>query len=196
MQGTYSKYEPSRGASSDFVSAVLGVEYQMNEKLNLQARGGANKVSGAQDSTGFQGGFTVKYQSTEKNFYSIDYSRISSPTGLGFTTLTNTSVSPTTLNPNALVQGGTSGYVQTDSLTLTANFNLSDYDNAGAGYYYTKNDDLNKLESQQLYVWASRDLSDNWLARLSYSHKMSSSNLASADGDVLGVSITYNIINF
>jgi hypothetical protein len=171
LQGSYTQYRPSTGVSSDLVSAVIGAVYKPSEKLDLSMNGGLNQTSGLISATNFQGGMTATYVATERRTYTATYSRSASASGVG-------------------------RIIQSDVLSAGVLYSLNDIDSLGASYSYYKSSDINQFEFQQLSMFGSRDLSADWQARLTYSHKMSTSNISNADGDVLGLSLVYNIANF
>jgi hypothetical protein len=172
LQGSYGHYKPSIGVTSDLISAVIGAMYKPSEKLDLNINGGLNQqTSGTTSATNFQGGLIASYAASERKTYTATYARSTSASGLG-------------------------SYIQSDSISLGAVYNISDFDTMGASYSYYKNSDVNQFEYQQLTIWASRDLSADWLAKLTYNHKMSTSNVSNADGDVIGISLVYNVTNF
>lgn len=171
LQGSYSQYKPSSGVSSDLVSAVIGAMYKPSEKLDLSVNGGLNQTSGLSNETNFQGGMTASYTSSERRTYTASYARSASASGIG-------------------------RIIQSDALSAGVVYTLNDFDSLGATYSYYKSSDVNQFEFQQLSIFGSRDLSADWQARLTYSHKMSTSNISNADGDVLGLSLIYNIASF
>lgn len=171
LQGSYTQYKPSSGVSSDLVSAVIGTIYKPSEKLDLSVNGGLNQTTGSTSATNFQGGMTATYTASERRTYTATYARSASASGIG-------------------------RIIQSDALSAGVLYALNDIDSLGASYSYYKNSDINQFEFQQLSIFGSRDLSADWQARLTYSHKMSTSNISNADGDVLGLSLVYNIANF
>lgn len=171
LQGSYTRYKPSSGVSSDLVSAVIGAMYKPSEKLDLSVNGGLNQTSGLSSDTNFQGGMTASYASSERRTYTASYARSASASGIG-------------------------RIIQSDALSAGVVYTLNDFDSLGATYSYYKSSDVNQFEFQQLSIFGSRDLSADWQARLTYSHKMSASNISNADGDVLGLSLIYNIASF
>jgi hypothetical protein len=114
---------------------------------------------------------TASYASSERRTYTASYARSASASGIG-------------------------RIIQSDALSAGVIYTLNDFDSLGATYSYYKSSDVNQFEFQQLSIFGSRDLSADWQARLTYSHKMSASNISNADGDVLGLSLIYNIASF
>jgi hypothetical protein len=171
LQGSYTQYKPSSGFSSDLASAVIGAVYKPSEKLDLSINGGLNQISGSTSATNFQGGMTAKYAASERTTYTATYARSASASGVG-------------------------RIIQSDALSAGVLYSLNDIDSLGTSYSYYKASDINQFEFQQLSIFGSRDLSADWQARLAYSHKMSTSNISNADGDILGLSLVYNIANF
>lgn len=171
LQGSYSQYKPSGGVTTDLVSAVIGTMYKPSEKLDLSINGGLNHTSGFTSGTNFQGGMTVNYASSERRTYTATYAKAATASGLG-------------------------RIIQSDAFSAGIVYTLNDLDSLGATYSYYKSSDVNQFEFQQLSMFGARDLNADWQARLTYSHKMSASNISNADGDVLGLSLIYNIASF
>lgn len=171
LQGSHTNFKPSVGTSSDLISAVIGAIYKPSEKLDLNINGGLNQSSGLTTATNFQGGLTASYNPNENLRYTASVARSSNGSGLG-------------------------RVIETDSLIFGVTYNRNDFDTLGANYSYNASSDVNSFEFQQFSLFGTRDLSLNWQTRLSYSHKMSTSNNLNADGDVIGLSLIYNISSF
>jgi hypothetical protein len=87
-------------------------------------------------------------------------------------------------------------FQESDRLSLGYNYELSDRSRLGADFSWRKNNSLNDSESKQLSGFYSKDLSEFWQLRLSLQHRNLKSVNRSANGNIAGITLTYNIPEF
>ena len=87
-------------------------------------------------------------------------------------------------------------FQESDRLSLGYNYDLSDKSRLGADFSWRKNNSLNDSETKQLSGFYSRDLTEFWQMRLLLQTRNLKSTNRNANGNVAGITFTYNIPEF
>ena len=87
-------------------------------------------------------------------------------------------------------------FQESDRLSLGYNYDLSDRSRLGADFSWRKNNSLNDSEIKQLSGFYSRDLTEFWQMNLLLQTRNLKSANRSANGNVAGITFTYNIPEF
>lgn len=87
-------------------------------------------------------------------------------------------------------------FQEADRLSLGYNYDLSDKSRLGTDFTWRKNNSLNDSETKQLSGFYSRDLTEFWQMRLSLQTRKIKNTNSSANGNVAGITLTYNIPEF
>ena len=87
-------------------------------------------------------------------------------------------------------------FQESDRLSLGYNYDLSDRSRLGADFSWRKNNSLNDSETKQLSGFYSRDLTEFWQMKLLLQTRNLKSANRSANGNVAGITFTYNIPEF
>ncbi len=173
----YLHYRPeSTLDNTNFFRVDLGADYQLSQALNIGVRGGAYKVAGQQDDTGWEAGIKAKYDYNDRMTYLGELSR-------------------------SLGAGGIGGFQKSDSLKVSWNYTISDNDVMGADYGINKSKEDSQInvvavDYQQLGIFYERRLSNHWQARLTASHKQIESQDVDARANVIGVAVIYDTLSF
>ncbi|CAG0963469.1 hypothetical protein MTYP_00858 [Methylophilaceae bacterium] len=167
-----SELNPDGLGDSRYAGALVGARFNVSEAFGWNIRGGWTSIDGDQTDDGWQGGVGAKYK-TEKTLTNVDLVRQVEPSGVG-------------------------EYVEVDSLTADYSYELSALDNVGVNGYVSKHESRSlDFKYNQIAAFYSRDLTDNWNARLSLAHRQL--KIDSDDkvySNAIGVTLTYNILNF
>jgi hypothetical protein len=149
-------------------SYSVGANVNLNPQLNFNASAGINHQSSAGNGRIANAGFNYL---GEKYSVRGALSRSVSATSIG-------------------------NFQESDRLSLGYNYDLSDRSRLGADFSWRKNNSLNDSETKQLSGFYSEDLTDSWQMRLSLQHRTLKSVNRSANGNIAGITFTYNIPEF
>lgn len=167
-------YEPESDAvveSSDSYTPTVGVNYQFSERFKGSLYAGVNKVSGTGDGPTGQGGVTLQYTG-ERVETSFDASR-------------------------GTVASGDGGFNEVDDVRGVWSYSIDELSRTGfdASWQDSKGQIPNTL--RQYGVWASRELSPFWVARLSFTYKeRQQDGLQDANANIIGMTLTYSHPDF
>ena len=87
-------------------------------------------------------------------------------------------------------------FQESDRMSLGYNYDLSDKSSLSADFSWRKNNSLNDSESKQLSGFYSRDLTEFWQMKLLLQTRNLTSTNRSANGNVAGITFTYNLPEF
>ena len=87
-------------------------------------------------------------------------------------------------------------FQEADRLSLGYSYDLSDKSRLGSDFTWRKNNSLNDSETKQLSGFYSRDLTEFWQMRLLLQARKIKNTNSSANGNVVGITLTYNIPEF
>ena len=87
-------------------------------------------------------------------------------------------------------------FQESDRLSLGYNYDLSGRSRLGADFSWRKNNSLNDSETKQLSGFYSRDLTEFWQMKLLLQTRNLKSANRSANGNIAGITFTYNIPEF
>ena len=170
-----SRYEPKSGtaatASSNNYSPTAGVLLKITERLEGTLRAGASSGSGAESGARGQGGFELHYIG-ERFDTSIDAGR-------------------------STVTSGEGGFVEITALRGAWSYVVDETSRAGidASWQDSKGRAPNTL--RQFGVWASRELSPLWVARLALTYKQRQQDgLPDASANIIGMTLIYSHPDF
>lgn len=158
------------GEPTTQVNSILGIQWDVTERITLGANAGINRISGATSGSGSTGGANIAYL-TDKSKSSLDVSRSSAPSGLG-------------------------GFIESDKVKAAWSYELSDKYRTGLDYVLSKNRSLNDTETRQAGLWISHDISEFWSLKLTAQHKESILSSISAKANVIGFTFQYNYPDF
>ncbi|MFY9328483.1 MAG: hypothetical protein WAO76_10755 [Georgfuchsia sp.] len=175
MRTTVSHYEPSSSAllssSFNFVSVMGGVNWKLSENLDWTGQAGPTRISGQTTDSGWQGSVILHYLGRHHDAL-LDVGRYVSASGEG-------------------------GFVEVDQVKGTWGYAIDELTRAGLEASRRRNRSIIPNTVQMYGVWASRELSPFWHARLSYQYKQRKQDgLDDATANVLGVTLVYSLPNF
>lgn len=147
---------------------LVGVHVDVNPQLNISANAGINHVSTAGN---------ARIANTNFNYLGERYSLRGS---------LERSVSASSIG----------NFQESDRLSLGYNYDLSDRSRLGVDFSWRKNNSLNDSETKQLSGFYSRDLTEFWQMKLLLQTKNLKSANRIANGNVAGITFTYNIPEF
>jgi hypothetical protein len=87
-------------------------------------------------------------------------------------------------------------FQKTDRLTVAYSYELSEKDRFGTDLSWTKNKSDFNSETKQLSGWYSREINSNWQMRLFAETKHLTNGISKANGNVIGINLTYNTPEF
>lgn len=164
------RYEPKSGsgvASSNSYTPTTGFNYKISEQLEVSAYVGANQVSGSNSGPTGQGGFNLHYAG-ERFDTTLDASR-------------------------STIANGNGGFVESNNLRGTWSYSIDELSRAGIDTSWQKTKGQSPSTLRNFNVWASRELSPFWVARLSYTYKQRlQDGLPDATANVVGLTLTYS----
>jgi hypothetical protein len=172
----YAQLSPDKTFNdTDLARLAVGADYQVSEALTLSSRAGIYNLSGRQSDTDWEAGIKAGYN-IERMSYVAELNRELGATGRG-------------------------GFQKVDSLKLGWLFDITEIDRLGADYtlYKSKEDkevDLDKLDYRQINAFYERNLSSHWLGRVTAAFKELDSSGSYRNGNVIGVSLTYDTLSF
>lgn len=160
---------------TDMVRLLLGAVYQINERFKIGARGGVYDLSGRQSDTDWEAGIKAEY-TLDHTAYIAELNRELAASGVG-------------------------GFRKVDSLKVGWAYHISELDQLGAEYslYKTKKDrevGLDRVDYQQFAAFYERRLSNSWKTRLSAAFREQDIPGARSQGNMIGVSLTYDTLSF
>lgn len=160
---------------TEMVRLLLGAVYQVNERLKFGARGGVYDLSGRQSDTDWEAGIKAEY-TLDRTGYVAELNRELAASGVG-------------------------GFRKVDSLKVGWAYYMSELDQLGAEYslYKTKKDrevNLDRVDYQQLAAFYERRLSNSWKTRLSAAFREQDIPGVRSQGNMIGVSLTYDTLSF
>lgn len=171
----YAQFSPDKNfKDTDLGRVAVGADYQMSEALTLSSSAGAYNLSGRQSETDWEANLKAGYVAG-KMLYSAAIARDVVDSGVGFRKI--------------------------DSARLTGQYNLSESNRIGAEYSFDqykadRSIDVSKLNSQTIGAFYEHNLSAHWLARLAASHKKLDYTGNHPKGNVIGVTLVYDTLNF
>ena len=172
VQVVFTRFQPDDdGNSSNSQKGHVGFKWQASERLNWDIHGGMVKTTtGGVSSKGWDGGANFSY-ATERTTTSLDFLHTTAPSG---------AISS----------------LQSDRITGSWTYSLSELDQAGARISWVKNRSEDSSDNRQISVFYGRTLTDLWNLNVNYQHKQRQSGGLEANADVLGVTLTYSTPNF
>ena len=147
---------------------LVGAHVDITPRLNVSAAAGLNHLSSAG---------TGRVANTNFNYLGERYS---------FRGSLERSVSSSSVG----------NFQESDRLSLGYNYDLSERSRLGADFSWRKNNSLNDSETKQLSGFYARDLTEFWQMRLLLQTRNLKSVNRSANGNVAGITFTYNIPEF
>ncbi len=172
----YSQLHPEKVFDdTEMVHLLMGAAYQVNERLKLGANAGIYDLSGRQSDTDWQAGIKAEYV-LERTSYVAELNRELAPSGVG-------------------------GFRKLDSIRVGWEHKISEQDQVGANYslYKARSDkevNLERVDYGQLSVFYERRLSRDWKTRLSAAFKEQDIPGARSQGNMIGVSLSYDTLSF
>ncbi|MFY0729822.1 hypothetical protein [Pseudomonas sp. NFX15] len=167
---TAKRYEPASGSgisSSNSYTPIAGFNYKLSEQLEGSLYGGVNQVSGSNSNPTGQGGANLHYAG-DRFDAALDASR-------------------------STIANGDGGFVETDNVRGTWSFSIDELSRTGVDASWQKTKGPTPSTLRNFNIWASRELSPFWVARLSYTYKQrQQDNLPDASANVVGLSLTYS----
>ncbi|MGB7816909.1 MAG: hypothetical protein WBL28_11235 [Methylotenera sp.] len=176
IQLSYSHLRPDSNLdNTSLVRLVMGADYQVNEGFKIAPRAGIYNLSGRQSDTDWEAGIKAEYTAERMN-YRAEVSRDLTVSGVG-------------------------GFQKSDSFILGWLFNINERDRLGAEYGLNKSKkdrevNLNSLDYQQVSAFYERNLSNYWKTRFSAAYKEQDVSGTRSQGNVIGVSLTYDTLSF
>jgi hypothetical protein len=160
---------------TDLVRLAAGANYKINESLNVGGRIGAVNLSGGQSGTDWEGGVKAEYVAERSN-YSASLDREFKPSVSG-------------------------GFQVANVLSLGWLFNATEKDQFGANYSYfiynaDKDINLTTLHYQEAGVFYDRKLTSHWKSVVSATRKELLSSGVSNRGNLVGVTLVFDTLNF
>jgi len=170
VQFSYTDFKPEgAGAlSNKSKNLLLGSKFLINPNWTFSPSAGVNKVSTF--GSGWVSNNNLSYIGEKSNFEG-SLSRSVSPSGLG-------------------------SFQKTDSLNLSYTYALSDISKWGASYGVVKSKSLLDFESTRFSTWYSYDLTALWQMRLLLETRNQKNVNLEADGEIIGLTFTYNTPEF
>ena len=164
------RYEPESGseiASSNSYTPTAGLNFKISEQLQGAVYAGVNQVSGTDSNPTGQGGFSLLYAG-ERFDTTFDASR-------------------------STIANGDGGFVETDNLRATWSYSIDELSRTGLDTSWQKNKGDTSNTLRNFNVWASREFSPFWVARLSFTYKQRQQDgLPDASANVVGLTLTYS----
>jgi hypothetical protein len=171
IRASASRYDPEGiGASSNNYGAVLGVKVTASENLDWSAHAGLSKTTGASDDTGWQAGVLLHYMGVRSDL-TLDVSRAMSPSGEG-------------------------GYAESDQVRAAWGYAVDERTRAGVDVSWHEYKGATANTTKQIGLWASRELTPFWNARLSAAYKLRDESGADASGYLVGLTLVYSHPDF
>lgn len=165
-----SRYEPETGSglsSSNSYTPTAGFNFKISEHFEGTAYAGVNQVSGSNSNPTGQGGFNLHYAG-ERFDTTFDASR-------------------------STIANGDGGFVESDNLRATWSYSINELSRTGVDTSWQKTKGVTPSTLRDFNVWASRELSPFWVARLSYTYKQRQQDtLPDASANVVGLTLTYS----
>ena len=96
----------------------------------------------------------------------------------------------------SVAASGIGDFQESDSYSLGYSYMLSDKSEIGTAFSYQKNNSLNTNETMFLNSFYSRSLSDQWALRLSLDLRKQKTETQTANGEVAGLTLIYNTLEF
>jgi hypothetical protein len=172
----YAHYHPNATfENTDFVHLVLGADYEIKDGFVLSPHAGVYNLSGQQSDTSWEAGIIATY-TAERMTYAAALNRELAPAGVG-------------------------GFQKTDSLTAALGYDISERNSIGVGYglYKSRRDsqiELDWLNFQHIGVFYDHTLSSHWESHFYFDHKMQDLPGVQSHGNVIGVSLVYDTLDF
>ncbi len=165
-----SRYEPESGsglASSNSYTPTVGLNFKISEQLEGAVYAGVNQVTGTDSNPTGQGGFTLHYAG-ERFDTTLDASR-------------------------STIANGDGGFVESNNLRGTWSYSIDELSRTGLDTSWQKNKGDTSNTLRNFNVWASREFSPFWVARLSFTYKQHQQDgLPDASANVVGLTLTYS----
>ena len=152
---------------SNALTYTAGASYNINERLTSTFSAGVTRLS---KDYGEVGSFSFDYLG-DKYLIKGTLARSVTPSGVG-------------------------GFQNADTASLNYDYTLSDKSSIAASFSWQKNNSLNDVESKQISAFYSRSLSEYWQMRLSLQMRDIKSNNQSSNGEIFGISLIYNTLEF
>jgi hypothetical protein len=147
---------------------LAGANFNLNPQLNFSAAAGVNHVSTI--GSGWIANTNFNYLAEKHNFRGA-LARSVSASGIG-------------------------NFQKSDRLSLGYSYDLSEKSRLGTNFSWRKNNSLNSTETKQLGGFYSRELSEFWQMNLSLQLRSLKSTNQKANGEVVGITFTYNTPEF
>lgn len=171
---SFSLYQPDvvNSLNTETRSMDLGIDWEVNEKLNITASIGPNKAIREDQAfrTSWQGSFTMQY-ATLRTSSNLSLSRDQSPSSTG------------NLEESYRIAAGWS-------------YSLTERDNIVLDLSWRQNLTLNKIETSVFTANYTRELNPSWDLGLSAEHKVRDDKLTNASSSSIMASIIYKIPDF
>jgi hypothetical protein len=160
---------------TDLVRLAAGANYKINESLIVGGRIGAVNLSGGQSDTDWEAGVKAEYVAERSN-YTASLDREFKPSVSG-------------------------GFQSANVLSLGWLFNATEKDQFGANYSYfiynaDKDISLTTLHYQEAGVFYDRKLTNHWKSVVSATRKELLSSGVSNRGNLVGVTLVFDTLNF
>lgn len=173
IQASLSHYQPDNNQqpTSDSMSAVLGANWALSDRLTSEFSAGLNRVSAEKTDTGFQGAFKLKY--------------------LAELTTATVSIARSTTS------SGNGGFIDSDQLQASITRDLTSKSAVGADVSFRQTKGLNKTDLYVLNLFYRYEVSPQWDMRVNTQFKqLKNANDQTANANVLGLAINYTMPNF
>jgi hypothetical protein len=172
LRATASRYDPEgAGLSSNNYAAMVGFKVATSERLDWTIHAGLSRTSGADDGTGWQGGFLLHYLGVRSDL-TIDIARAMNPSGEG-------------------------GFAESDQVRIASGYSVDERTRVGVDVTWREYKGTSANTTKQVGLWGSHELTPFWSARLSAAYKLRDESLsAEASGYVIGVTLVYSHPDF
>ncbi|MVV48687.1 hypothetical protein EJA72_10600 [Pseudomonas sp. PB120] len=168
------RYEPEKGSavsSSNSYTPVVGLNYDISDRLKGSVYAGVNKTTGTDGSPTGQGGVSLQYTG-DRIETSFDASR-------------------------STVASGDGGFVELSNVHGNWSYAIDDTRRAGVESSWQKTKGITPNTLRDVGAWFSQELSPFWVARLSYTYKeRQQDGLPDANANVVGLTLTYSHPDF
>jgi opacity protein-like surface antigen len=205
LNGQYSKtsYVGSNFTNSSNKSISATLNYELNEKVSPFVTVGMTEFSPAGKKTRSKNILVGAKVIITPNFTVSPAFGINNESSAGSGWIANTSFNyigekyllggsiARNVSPSAV-----GNFQKTDRLGLTYSYELSEKDRFGADLSWTKNKSDFDSETKQLSGWYSREINNNWQMRLFAETKHLTNGSLKANGNVIGINLTYNTPEF